>query len=58
MERPANLDTWKGPYVDAVPNDPWKHPYIYRVPGNGGKAYDLLSAGPDGSEGTADDIVK
>jgi general secretion pathway protein G len=58
VERPANLDTWKGPYVDAVPNDPWKHPYIYRVPGNGGKAYDLLSAGPDGSEGTADDIVK
>jgi general secretion pathway protein G len=48
--------------------DPWSHPYIYRVyrpdkPGEGDfKAsdetiYALASAGPDGKEGTDDDIV-
>jgi len=37
--------------------DQWNNPYIYYFPGkhNPG-AYDLLSAGPDGKEGTDDDI--
>jgi len=37
--------------------DPWGHKYQYRNPGkhNTG-SYDIYSLGPDGQEGTADDI--
>ena len=37
--------------------DPWGHPYQYRNPGKkevGG--YDIYSMGPDGQDGTADDV--
>jgi len=56
LEKPANADGWKTPYVDKVPVDPWGHAYIYRVPGINGKAYDLFCMGPDGREGGDDDI--
>lgn len=50
---------WKGPYFrqKQIPVDPWGHPYQYVYPGAGGpKTFDLSSAGPDGQEGTEDDI--
>jgi type II secretion system protein G len=51
--------TWRGPYVNRVPLDKWGHPFIYRCPGTKNPAsYDLISAGPDGVLGTADDIDK
>jgi len=54
----ANLASWHGPYMENPPlNDPWGHPYIYRFPGTHNTSYDLLSAGPDAQEGTADDIT-
>jgi general secretion pathway protein G len=56
---PGNLskDRWHGPYLDNVPQDPWKNNYIYYFPGKHNQgSYDLLSAGPDGKEGTEDDI--
>jgi general secretion pathway protein G len=57
---PEGLKGWKGPYLKKdVPNDPWDHPYVYKSPGMHSKAtmsYDLSSNGPDGEEGTADDI--
>ncbi len=47
--------------------DPWSHPYLYRVytPERGGAQsqegdetlYELASSGPDGKEGTDDDIA-
>lgn len=41
---------------DAL-NDPWGHPYRYRCPGvKRPYSYDLWSFGPDGKEGTADDV--
>jgi general secretion pathway protein G len=40
----------------SIPKDPWGNDYVYRAPGTNGADYDLLSAGPDGHEGTADDI--
>ncbi len=52
-------DRWRGPYVtnDSVPLDPWKNPYQYRFPGVRNKTgYDVWSKGPDGQDGTADDI--
>ncbi|MDR1817229.1 MAG: type II secretion system major pseudopilin GspG [Puniceicoccales bacterium] len=51
---------WKGPYLtgeDAELRDSWGNPYKYARPGTrGGKPYDLWSLGPDGQDGTADDI--
>lgn len=50
---------WKGPYLkNDVPNDPWGNPYVFRSPGQKNPSgYDLISAGPDGREGTEDDIT-
>ena len=42
--------------VEAL-NDPWGHPYQYRCPGvRRPYSYDLWSMGPDGKDGTDDDI--
>jgi len=54
----GNADDWHGPYIErGVPNDPWKHPYSYKYPGqHNSSGFDLSSMGPDGQEGTSDDI--
>lgn len=52
--------TWKGPYLkgNSVPVDPWQRPYFYESPGRRNPtSYDLWSNGPDGQEGTEDDIA-
>ncbi len=57
--QPSNAKNWHGPYFDSgkVPMDPWGNPYVYYYPGKHNVAsYDLLSTGPDGREGTDDDI--
>ena len=56
---PGNAKNWHGPYFESpkLPLDPWGNPYIYYYPGkHNASGYDLLSAGPDGKEGTDDDI--
>jgi general secretion pathway protein G len=58
--QPSNAKNWRGPYLDpaVIPVDPWGNPYIYYFPGkHNTTGYDLLSMGPDGKEGTDDDIV-
>jgi len=59
VQQPRDAQGWKGPYIkDAIPNDPWGHPYIYQYPGkHNSSGYDLSSVGPDGREGTDDDIT-
>lgn len=57
----TKADAWRGPYIEVrggkLPVDPWQEPYIYRFPGvKNPSGYDLLSKGPDKSEGTPDDI--
>ena len=57
--QPGNAKNWHGPYFDPpnIPLDPWGNPYVYYYPGkHNPTSYDLLSKGPDGQEGTADDI--
>ncbi len=59
VTQPSDVRNWKGPYFDppAVPMDPWGHPYVYVYPGrHNPTSYDLYSWGPDGQDGTADDI--
>lgn len=36
--------------------DPWGHPYVYELSANG-MSYEIKSLGPDGVEGTSDDIT-
>ena len=45
---------WVGPYVKRLAPDPWKRAYVYEPATNG--APTVLSLGPDGGRGTADDI--
>ena len=48
---------WKGPYIDKLPLDPWGNAYHYRYPGtHNTRGYDVWSSGPDGQDGTPDDI--
>jgi len=53
-----NPSKWNGPYLDTdVPLDPWGRPYQYECPGrNNRDEYDVWSLGPDGQNGTDDDI--
>lgn len=55
---PAPQD-WSGPYLSDDPIDPWGHPYQYHCPStnNNPKGYDIWSFGPDGKDGTEDDIT-
>ena len=52
---------WDGPYVnqDTLPKDPWSNDYQYEYPPTHGKGDypDIWSFGPDGEDGTEDDIV-
>lgn len=36
--------------------DPWGNPYQYQVPGKSGRPYHIWSFGPDGKNGTEDDV--
>lgn len=60
ITQPSNVKAWDGPYLkrNSAPNDPWGKPYSYRFPGTHNvKSPDLWSMGPDGQEGTEDDIT-
>lgn len=57
IQQPSDVRGWKGPYLDNMPADPWGHPYVYVYPGRKNTSgYDLYSMGPDGQDGTQDDI--
>ncbi len=61
IEKPASWPehaTW-APFLEkrSVPQDPWGNDYVYRCPGTlDPDGFDLLCTGPDGEEGTDDDI--
>jgi general secretion pathway protein G len=57
LTQPSNATHWHGPYLDNLPLDPWGNAYVYIFPGkHNPNTYDLFSAGPDGKQGTEDDI--
>jgi general secretion pathway protein G len=55
VSNPSNMPNWHK-YLEQMPLDSWGNQFQYRQPGSNGKDYDIVSAGPDGREGTADDI--
>ncbi|HTJ00289.1 MAG TPA: type II secretion system major pseudopilin GspG [Dongiaceae bacterium] len=60
IQQPSNANNWHGPYFDPpkLPVDPWGNNYVYAYPGrHNASSYDLYSVGPDGKEGTDDDVV-
>ena len=43
--------------MDKVPQDPWGNEFIYVIPGQKNPSkFDVRSKGPDGQEGTEDDV--
>jgi len=57
LVEPDGSKTWVGPYVGGkFPRDAWGKQIQYRVLGV--KDFELRSVGPDGVEGTSDDMVK
>jgi len=61
-EKPSDdeaANKWHGPYIDD-PNslkDAWQYELKYKAPGeHNPDSYDLWSVGPDGQDGTDDDI--
>ena len=56
---PAGIDVakWNGPYLSTdIPNDPWENPYQYERRSDDPNSYRIYSWGPDGQQGTSDDI--
>lgn len=51
---PAEAQKWGGPYIDKLPTDPWGNPY--QAQGDGVNKPRIWSFGPDGINGSADDI--
>ena len=58
LQRPTGMTNWHGPYFDGkIPQDPWGNNFIYEFPGkHNSNYYDLISLGPDGKQGTEDDV--
>lgn len=45
------------PIIDQLPKDPWNNDYVLIVPGQKNtNKFDIRSKGPDGQEGTEDDV--
>ncbi|MCX7919687.1 MAG: type II secretion system major pseudopilin GspG [bacterium] len=62
IEKPTSAPIpkdWRGPYLKKkqVPVDPWGNEYKYKCPGDHNpEEYDIWSMGPDGQDGSEDDI--
>ena len=50
-------DRWNGPYVSHLVSDPWGANYVYEPPARPDALPRVFSCGPDGTPGTADDVV-
>lgn len=57
--RPAGDDrSWRGPYLDSPPKDAWGTELRYQFPGRNNPDFpDIISAGPDRTFDTTDDIL-
>ncbi len=60
LEDENDYERWRRRYLeDPILKDRWGNELVYRYPGEirGESFYDLISFGPDGEEGTEDDIT-
>jgi len=55
----APENKWRGPYLkEEIPTDPWGNQYVYQeiTDINNQPSFEVMSTGPDGQDGTPDDI--
>ena len=51
MTQPTSARNWRGPYLEAVPEDPWAQKYRYAYPGTNGKEVEVFTYGRDNQSG-------
>jgi general secretion pathway protein G len=59
IQQPSDVKVWEeGGYLETteLPKDGWGHDFIYELFPESGKPFVIRSAGPDGQEGTEDDL--
>lgn len=55
LNNPGDAKSWRGPYIEANKlKDPWGTDFSYE---SDGRAYKIISPGPDASMGNEDDIT-
>ncbi|MHC4508722.1 MAG: type II secretion system major pseudopilin GspG [Planctomycetota bacterium] len=60
IEQPSDVTRYEeGGYLETteLPRDGWGHDFIYELFPESGKQFAIRSAGPDGEEGTEDDLL-
>jgi len=58
VHQPKGMTEWH-PYLERLPRDSWERTFIYHDLGmTVAPFYDLHSKGPDGIDGTADDLYE
>jgi len=60
IEQPSDVETWEpGGYLETteIPKDGWGNEFIYEPYPESGKQFAIRSMGPDGEEGTEDDLL-
>ena len=60
VEQPSDVTVWEpGGYLETtdLPPDGWGNEFIYELYPESGKQFQIRSMGPDGEEGTEDDLL-
>jgi general secretion pathway protein G len=60
IEQPSDVETWEpGGYLESteIPKDGWGNEFLYEIYPESGKQFVIRSMGPDGEEGTEDDLL-
>ena len=60
IEQPSDITIWEpGGYLETtdMPFDGWNNDFIYELYPESGKQFQIRSMGPDGEEGTEDDLL-
>jgi general secretion pathway protein G len=60
IEQPTDIETWEpGGYLETteIPKDGWGNEFIFELYPESGKQFVIRSSGPDGEEGTEDDLL-
>lgn len=60
IEQPSDVETWEpGGYLETteIPKDGWGNEFIFELYPESGKQFAIRSCGPDGEQGTEDDLL-
>jgi general secretion pathway protein G len=60
IEQPSDVTAWEqGGYLEttSINLDGWNNDFIYELYPESGKQFQIRSMGPDGEEGTEDDLL-